>query len=79
MGSEGEDKGLKQGSGNCWFGTLFHKVSGVEGRVYQWRQGRDKEKKRYSLCCNEKLYGSPHAYFLPMFFLSGGLQYLLQL
>lgn len=31
--SKGRDKRLKKGSGNCWPGTLFHKVSGVEGRV----------------------------------------------
>lgn len=31
--SEGGDKRLKKGSGNCWVGTLFHKVSGAEGRA----------------------------------------------
>ncbi len=31
--SEGGDKRLKKGSGNCWLGALFHKVSGVEGRA----------------------------------------------
>lgn len=29
-----EDKRIR-GSGNCWLGTLFHEVFGVEGRLYR--------------------------------------------
>lgn len=46
--SEGGDKRLKKGSGNCWVGTLFHKVSGVEGRAWHGVSERNKNSKKMS-------------------------------